>query len=135
MNELPSGFEPLFRTSPYIDLLGPIYNKNVSGEIILGLRVAEKHCNARGLVHGGLLSSVADITLGYNAAYHKDEPLALVTASLSIDFVSAAKIGEWIETRTTVQKVGRSMAFANCYFLVGEKHIARASCVFNVPNA
>jgi len=27
MNEVPAGFEPLFRSSPFLDLLDPIYNK------------------------------------------------------------------------------------------------------------
>jgi acyl-coenzyme A thioesterase PaaI-like protein len=46
--------------------------------------------------------------------------------------VGAAKLGDWIEAHADVQKVGRSMAFANCYFMVNDKRIVRASGVFNV---
>jgi len=56
----------------------------------------------------------------------------IVTASLTIDYVGAAKLGEWIEIETDVQKVGRKMAFANCYFIVNSQRIARASGVFTV---
>ena len=132
MTDIAKGFEPLFRTSPYLELIGPILNKKTDKGLIIGLKVSEKHCNARGLLHGGVMSSLADIALGYNAAFQGDEPVPMVTASLTIDYAGAAKLGDWIEITTDVQKVGRSMAFANCYFSVGEKRIARASAVFNV---
>ena len=132
MTDIAKGFEPLFRTSPYLELIGPIFNKKTDKGLIIGLKVSEKHCNARGLLHGGVMSSLADIALGYNAAFQGEEPVPMVTASLTIDYAGAAKLGDWIEITTDVQKVGRSMAFANCYFNVGEKRIARASAVFNV---
>jgi len=132
MNDTPEEFEPIFRSSPFLDLLGPIYNRIFERGLIIGLRAAEKHCNARGLVHGGVLSSLADIALGYNAAFSGDDPVPIVTASLTIDYAGSAKLGDWIEIETDVQKVGRKMAFANCYFLVNEKRIARASGVFTV---
>jgi len=132
MNSIPEGFEPIFRSSSFLDLLGPIYNRKSSAGLVIGLRAEEKHCNARGLVHGGVLSSLADIALGYNAAFAGEQPTPMVTASLSIDYAGAAKLGDWIEIETEVQKVGRSLAFANCYFVVGATRIARASAVFSV---
>ncbi len=133
MSNIPEGFEPIFRSSPFLELLGPIYNKSEKG-IIIGLQVEEKHCNARGLVHGGVFSSLADIALGYNAAFSGDVPIPMVTASLTIDYAGSAKLGDWIEIETDVQKVGGKMAFANCYFIVNSKRIARASGVFTIIN-
>ena len=135
MNEMPEGFAPLFRSSPYLDLLGPIYNKKTDSELRIGLRAEKKHCNGRNQVHGGVFSSLADIALGYNAAFQGKEPVPMVTASLNIDYAGSAKLGDWIEISVDVQKVGRSMAFANCYFYVDSKRIARASAVFNVLSA
>jgi uncharacterized protein (TIGR00369 family) len=134
MSEIPDGFVPIFRTSPYLDLLGPIFNKKTKRGLIIGLKAEEKHCNARNLVHGGVFSSLADIALGYNAAFQGIEPTPIVTASLTIDYAGSAKLGDWIEIKTDVQKVGKSMAFANCYFTVSEKRIVRASGVFGVIN-
>lgn len=135
MSETPEGFEPIFRTSPYLELLGPIYNKRIDTGLVIGLKAEQKHCNARGLVHGGVFSSLADIALGYNAAFQGKEPVPIVTASLTIDYAGSAKVGDWIEIQTDVQKVGKSMAFANCYFTIGSKRIVRASGVFGVVNA
>ena len=73
--------------------------------------------------------------LGYNAAFSGDTPIPIVTGSLTIDYVGSEKLGNWIEIKTDLQKVGRKMAFANCYFLVNLKRIARASGVFSVISA
>lgn len=135
MNNIPEGFETIFRSSPYLELLGPIYNKKTESNLVIGLRVEEKHCNARNQVHGGVFSSLADIALGYNAAFSGDSPIPIVTASLTVDYAGSAKLGDWIEIKTDVQKVGRTMAFANCYFIVNNKRIARASAVFTVISA
>jgi acyl-coenzyme A thioesterase 13 len=132
MSMIPPGFTPLFRSSPFLDLLGPIYNQQTDAGLLLGLRAEAKHCNARGLVHGGVLSSLADIALGYNTAFAETPPTPMVTASLSIDYAGAARLGDWIEVATEVQKVGKRLAFANCYFAVGGERIARASAVFSV---
>jgi len=134
MNNTPEEFEPIFRSSPYLDLLGPIFNRKSESGLIIGFRAEQKHCNARNLVHGGVFSSLADIALGYNAAFKGKKPVLMVTASLTIDYAGSAKLGDWIEVQVDVQKVGRNMAFANSYFHVESKRIARASAVFNVIN-
>lgn len=135
MSDIPAGFEPIFRSSPFLDLLGPLYNKRVEGELVIGFRAEQKHCNARELVHGGVFSSLADVALGYSLAFAGDEPKLMVTANLSIDYAGSAKLGDWVEVHTDIQKSGRTMAFANCYFCVGEKRIVRASGVFSVVGA
>lgn len=132
MSQIPEEFEPLSRTSPFTDLLGPIFQKNDASGLVIGLKVEEKHCNARGMVHGGVLGTLADIAMGYSAAFSTEPPTPIVTASQTIDYAGKAEKGDWIEVHTDVQKIGRSMAFTNCYFSVGSKRIARASAVFSV---
>ncbi|MGH1471185.1 MAG: PaaI family thioesterase [Cellvibrionaceae bacterium] len=141
MTDLPDEFEPLFRTSPYLEMIGPIYNKKIVKSvedvsslkgIVIGFFAQKKHCNARGLVHGGIVSGIADIALGYNASLSKDPPVSMVTTNLSIDYVGAIKMEEWVEVHVDVQKVGSRVAFANCYFVVKNKRLARASGVFNL---
>ena len=132
MSMIPPGFTPLFRSSPFLDLLGPIYNQRSDAGLLIGLKVEEKHCNARGLVHGGVFSSLADVALGYNTAFVQEPPTPLVTTSLTIDYAGIAKLGDWITIESDVQKVGKTLAFANCYFFVESLRIARASAVFSV---
>ena len=128
--DVPAGFKPLFRTSPVAELIGPLYCRGEGAALVLGLRVQSKHCNARGLVHGGILATLADTSLGYAMAFSTDPPTSLVTANLTLDFAGTAKIGDWLQTQVDIQKQGRRLSFANCYIAAGELRIVRASAVF-----
>ena len=132
MPEIPHGFEPLFRTSPVLDLIGPLYGRGKGADLVVGLRVEPKHCNARGTIHGGILATLADVAIGYAIAFSSDPPIGAVTAHLSLDYAGTAKIGDWIESRVDIHKRGTRLAFGNCYLCVGEERIARASAVFLV---
>ena len=129
---VPEGFTPLFRTSPALDLIGPIYYRGIGKNLVLGLRIEHKHCNARGTVHGGILAALADVALGYTMAFSTDPPVGLVTANLSLDFAGTAAIGDWLETTVEIQKQGSRLAFANCYISASGERIVRASAVFLV---
>lgn len=132
MSQPPAGFGPLARSSPAIDLVGPVYAKGEGADLVLGLRVEKKHCNMRGTLHGGIVATLADIALGYTIAFSTTPPTGLITANLTLDFAGTAKIGDWLEARVDVQKKGGRLAFANCYLSVGEQRIVRASAVFVV---
>jgi uncharacterized protein (TIGR00369 family) len=128
--EPPQGFQPLFRTSPVLDLIGPLYGRGAGADLVVGLRVEPKHCNARGTIHGGILATLADVAIGYAMASSTDPPTAAVTANLSLDYAGTAKVGDWIEARVGLQKRGGRLAFGNCFLCVGEERIVRASAVF-----
>jgi acyl-coenzyme A thioesterase 13 len=128
----PAGFEPLFRSSPFSDLVGPFfYRKEPDGTFVVGLRILPKHANGRGGAHGGLLLTLVDIALGYRAAFSQEPPAALTTASISADFAGAAKVGDWVEAHVDVQKVGTRLAFSNAFLVVNDERIVRANAVFS----
>ena len=127
----PPGFAPLFRTAPFLETVGPLfYRKDAALGLVIGLRVAEKHANARGIAHGGLLLTLADIALGYRTAFAQDPPIGMITANLTADFAGAAKMGDWVEAHVDVQKIGSRLIFANAYLMVDGERIVRASAVF-----
>jgi acyl-coenzyme A thioesterase 13 len=128
----PAGFEPLFRTSPFLDTVGPLfYRKQPDGGFVVGLRVLPKHANSRGTAHGGLLLTLLDVALGYRAALSQNPPAALTTASVTADFAGAPKLGDWVEAHVDVQKVGSRLAFANAFLVVNGERMVRASAVFS----
>ena len=127
----PTGFEPLFRTSPFLETVGPFFYRNEPGGFVIGVRVLPKHLNARGSAHGGLLLTLADVALGYRAALSQDPPAALTTASLCADFAGAPKLGDWLEAHVEVQRVGSRLAFANAFLTVDGERLVRASAVFS----
>jgi acyl-coenzyme A thioesterase 13 len=132
---VPEGYQPLFRTSPYVELIGPLYSRGEGAALQIGLRAERKHCNQRGTVHGGILATLADIALGYAMAFATTPPANLVTANLSLDFAGAARDGDWLETRVDIQKQGSRLAFANCYITRDGERIVRASAVFLVAGS
>ena len=141
MSDIPEGFTTLFRTSPFLDAMGPFYQRTEGDSLIIGLRITEHHTNTRGTAHGGLLIAMADIALGYNAAFVGVEKESgavpstlLTTASITADFAGSAKLGDWVEAHVDVQKVGSRLAFANAYLWVGEERIVRASAIFSAAS-
>lgn len=130
--ELPPDFSPLLRSSPALELIGPLYGRGEGSLLEIGLRVEQKHCNARGTVHGGVLAMLADVALGYAMAFSTEPPTAAVTANLSLDFAGSAIPGDWLQTKVDIQKQGSRLAFANCYVSKGGERIVRASAVFLV---
>ena len=130
--DIPAGFVPIQRVSPVIEMIGPVYTRGIGAELELGLRAQPKHCNLRGNVHGGIMAVLADIALGYTLAFSSDPPVAMLTANLSLDYSGAANVGDWLTTRTDVQRKGGRLAFANCYIWARDQRIVRASGVFLV---
>ena len=127
----PPGFEPLFRTSPFLETAGPFFHrKTPDGGFVIGMRILRKHANARGSAHGGLLMTLLDIALGYTSGLSQDPPVKLTTASLTGDFVRAPLVGEWVEAQVDVQKIGGRLAFANAFLVVDGERVVRGSAVF-----
>jgi len=129
---IPQGFRELRRAnSPFLVSLGPIYAKGEGNEMVIALRIEEKHLNTRGVAHGGMLVTLADSAMGIVLATARtptDHPM--VTVNLSADFADAARAGDWAEARVDVQKLGKRLAFASCQVWVGKKRILRASGIF-----
>jgi hypothetical protein len=86
MTDARNEFTPFERTSPFFDLIGPLLCRRDDDGMRFGLSIDERHVNARGFTHGGVLATLADVALGYTAALQKDPPARLITASLTIDF-------------------------------------------------
>jgi acyl-coenzyme A thioesterase 13 len=128
----PPGFKPLFRTSPFLDASGPFFHKPEESGFIVGLRVLDKHTNASGTAHGGLVATLADVSMGYVTAASKMPPLRMITASLGIDFVGTAQVGDWMESHVDVVKAGSRLAFVNARIAVDGACVASARAVFLV---
>ncbi|MBD8723737.1 PaaI family thioesterase [Oxalobacteraceae sp. CFBP 13708] len=131
----PPGFERLNRGGPYMANLGELYCRRGEGEIVFAMRIEDKHTNMRGIAHGGMLASLADSALGLGLTLYCEGRQSFVTVNLSTDFIDAARPGDWVEAHVEVQKMGKRMAFANCFLQVGARRILRASGVFAVMNA
>lgn len=127
---VPAGFEPIPHLGHYLSQLGPFHWKKADGRLIVGLRIEERHTNTRGIVHGGMLVTLADSALGIVLYNSRTPPQPIVTVSLSTDFIESAWPGDWVEAHVDILRIGKRLAYANCYLQVGERRILRASGVF-----
>lgn len=130
--DIPAGFEPLLRKSPLTEPWEPLYAKTTDKSVIIGLRLAKPHTNGRGLIHGGLITALADNAMGYSCAQATGWTTSFVTVSLSVDFVGSAEIGQWCSIESDVIKTGKTIGFAQCLIKADETVIARASGTFRV---
>ena len=130
--DIPEGFEPHFRKSPFTDPWEPLYSRRTERAVILGLRLAKAHTNARGLIHGGLMAALADNAMGYSCAQATGWRSSFVTISLAVDFTGSADIGQWLAVESEVIRTGSTICFAQCLVRADDAVVARANGTFRV---
>jgi uncharacterized protein (TIGR00369 family) len=99
---------------------------------VCGRRPEDRHTNHRGTIQGGLLSTFVDFALGRAIEADADDGKDRATVSLTVDFLKPAQPGDWIQSRTRVERVGGTLAFADCTLTVDDREIVRARAVFGV---
>ncbi|MEA2478173.1 MAG: hypothetical protein QOJ07_95 [Thermoleophilaceae bacterium] len=130
--DVPDGFVPFPNQGPFLEYIGPIHIREVDEQMTLGLRAEERHANHRGTVQGGLLSTFVDFALGRAIDEDADDGKPRATVSLTVDYLKPAKPGDWIESRARVDRVGGTLAFADCSLTVEGREIVRGRAVWVV---
>jgi acyl-coenzyme A thioesterase 13 len=130
--DVPDGFEPYDKQGPFLEHIGPVHARERDGEVVFGLRAEKRHTNHRGTVQGGLLSTFADFALGRAIEADAEDEKDRATVSLTVDYLKPAKPGDWIESRARVDRVGGTLAFADCSLTVDDREIVRARAVWVV---
>lgn len=129
MNQPPDGFVPYSRSSPYLELIGPVYEATADPAVVR-LHVDDRHTNARGFLHGGVLVALADVLMGHTAHRAGPPEVGLVTVSLTTDFPGSARSGDWVEGHAAVVRRGRRLAFTRCEFTADHRLVLAGSGVF-----
>ncbi len=126
--EAPADFLPIDGPAEFSQLIGPIFQKTVNGEVRRGLRLADKHTNRAGIAHGGLLLSLIDTALGH--AVRQSGQGAAVTVHMTTDFIGPGRNGEWLEAAARVTRKTSSVTFAEAEIRVRHRIIMTASGIF-----
>ena len=127
---IPEGFELVDHTGPFLREVGPLYYRREGEELTVGLRLAERHSNSRGVVHGGMLLAMADTALGMALYHSRVPPQPIATVSLNAEFLDSALPGDWVEAKVEILRIGSRLAYANCLLYVGARRVMRAAGVF-----
>lgn len=130
-DDIPAGFVPIQAGGPWMHALGQIWFRRYDdGHPVFAVRILENHLNYQGITHGGMLATFADGVLGVGVSMAAGRRGASVTASMTADFLSSGRLGDWLEAHVTITKMGRRLAYARCDLRIGERHVMQASGVF-----
>jgi uncharacterized protein (TIGR00369 family) len=138
-DEAPAGFAPFTRPSPLLEPWQPIFAREDGDRLVLGVHLREAHANSRGTAHGGLIAALADQAMGMSCGVKlRNEGIAITnlwTTSLTIDYLGAAKIGQWLEFATVFSHVGRTLCHAEMDVTADGVTVARGRAAFRVAAA
>ncbi|MCX7167138.1 MAG: PaaI family thioesterase [Rhodocyclales bacterium] len=134
-SNIPEGFKLLKRGGGYLTSLGPWYyrldeTKGERGQLILAIRIEDRHTNIRHIAHGGFLVTMVDTALGIVVSSSREPPQPIVTVSLTTNFITSAEPGNWVEAHVDIDRMGGRLAYASCRLVTGTRTIMTGSGVF-----
>lgn len=124
----PDGFALLAPNNPYWEQFGPIFAD--PARQLLGFRVERHHCNPVESLHGGAMATFADMQLMALAEYTGEQQSHAPTISLSVDYISPAMLGEWVEAQTAVDRVTRRLLFLRSIITAEGRIVARSHALY-----
>lgn len=98
--EIPEGYAALEWRRGFVRQIGPLYRRAHNGAYTMGFLVEEHHTNGMANAHGGMLMSFADMAWGHVVSVETSS--YWVTVRLTLDFLSSARIGDWVEGASEV---------------------------------
>jgi acyl-coenzyme A thioesterase PaaI-like protein len=126
---LPEGYELINWTRGFGRQIGPLYDKPDTGSgYTRGFFVEEHHTNGMGNAHGGMLMSFADMALGH--AVSVERSYWWVTVRLLCDFLSGAKLGDFIEGNGIVTGIEDDIFTVKGRIWCGDRTIMTATGIF-----
>jgi uncharacterized protein (TIGR00369 family) len=134
----PETFSPHFRKSPVTDPWEPLFSRVEPEAVVIGFTVLPAHCNARGLLHGGVIAALSDNAMGLSlgqALRHRGEAEGLggiLTTSLSVDYTAPAREGAWVEIGSRVLRAARNVGLVDALITADGALIARAHAAFHI---
>ena len=135
-DDVPAGFELFTRPSPLLDPWRPLYAQALPDRLILALRLREPHTNSRATAHGGLIAALADQAMGMSCGVKlRADGVAVAnlwTTSLTIDYLGAAQLGQWLVFDTIFSRVGKTLCHAEIDVRADDASIARGRGAFRV---
>ena len=131
---VPSGFELLSAGLGFTDAIGPCYRRIIDREVSFGLVVSPVHANTMGICHGGVLMTLADITAATGVNVARGKKAGSPTINLSVDFISAGRLGEWIQADVEHVSVKRRFGFCSGTIANSEGLVARFNGTFYLPD-
>ncbi len=94
--------------SPYFELLSMRLVKLEIGRAVLHIRLAEKHLQPFGVVHGGVFSSIIDAAAFWAVYSDVEDGAGMTTVDLKVNYLAPASAGLMIATGRCI-KLGKTL--------------------------
>ena len=128
---IPEGFQPLKRGGEFLRSLGPWYcRRDDRNQMVLAIRIEDRHTNTRHIAHGGFLVTMLDTALGIVVSSSREPAQPIVTVSLTANFIASASPGDWVEAYVAIDRIGDRLAYASCSLQVAGRCLMTGSGVF-----
>ncbi|WP_176559860.1 PaaI family thioesterase [Teichococcus rhizosphaerae] len=125
-----AGWKPRGNSS-FSSLVGPLWARREGESWAYGFLAGPQHTNAHGIVHGGMLVTLADNALGL-VVHEASGGQSAVTMQLNTHFLSAAHPGEFVEARGEVMRRGRSVMFVRGTLMAGGRMVLAADGIWKL---
>ncbi|MGZ8625566.1 MAG: PaaI family thioesterase [Actinomycetota bacterium] len=103
------------------------------GEAELALEVGPDHVNLMGVLHGGVISSLADAATGIAMLSALDDGWGHLTTSIQVTFLAAGRLGDRVVATGRVVKRGRRFGYAEADVRRSDGTLlARATATFQI---
>ena len=127
----PAGYAETTLIDPFEIHLGPVYETGEKGARRFFLRIDERHVNMRGVIHGGMLMTFADLALG-QAVWDATDHAPSVTINMQSQFLKPARVGDTVEVLPELVRETRSLVFMRGDFKVNGETIFSASSIWKL---
>jgi uncharacterized protein (TIGR00369 family) len=133
-HNVPAGFERLPEGLGFTDILQPIYRRVEGEAAAFGMLVQPMHGNMMGICHGGVLMTLADVTAATGANLARGVTAGSPTVHLAIDYIAAARVGEWLQAEAEQVSAKRRFGFCSGSIYNSDGVVARFSGTFYFPD-
>ncbi len=131
MNAPPPGYTETRLIDPFEIHVGPMFDKGAIGARRFALRIDARHVNMRGILHGGMLMTFADMTLGW-AVWDLTDNAPSVTLNMQTQFLKPAKAGDLVEVAPELVRRTRALLFMRGDYKVENETIFTAQSVWKL---
>lgn len=132
MSKVPDGFRSADFTGAFLQRIGPYFVKQEQQRWLVGQHVEQQHVNYLGIAHGGMLSTLADVGLSIQPFLSERPNPEVTTTSMTINFVAAAKLGDWLVVDARIDRISKRIAHVHGSILRDDEVLVTMSGVFRI---
>ena len=119
---IPDGWRQPSHSHTFSGQAGPFYFREDGDEPGVGFFSEPHHANLGGAIHGGMLMTLADMSL-WDIARRSIGVFKAVTVTMNAEFIGAGPIGEFIYATGETTHIGGRLIFARGLISAGEKRL------------